>query len=231
MYKILRQGNTTMLLYIIRHGDPDYATDTLTDKGKIQADALAERLSAHGFDEIYTSPLGRAIQTAEPVCKKLNMSYKIENWMSEDLAHDDFSVIHDDGVRDWVFACPGARLIDSAYSLDDWFTNPVVSACKSAKSGYKRVADCSDEFISRLGYKREGLFYKAISPSEKRVAAFCHHGFGTLWLSRLLSIPPNIIWASFDLSHTSVTIVEFKHKKNEHFAPRCLRFNDTSHLD
>jgi probable phosphoglycerate mutase len=220
-----------MLLYIIRHGDPDYTTDTLTDKGKKQADKLAERLSAHGFDEIYSSPLGRAIQTAEPTCKRLNKPYKIENWMSEDLAFDDLSAINENGVRDWVLACPNTKLIDTAYSLNDWYTNPVFSGCKAAQSGYRRVCGCSDEFISRLGYERDGLFYKAVSPGDNKVAAFCHHVFGTLWLSHLLSIPPNIVWASFDLSHTSVTIIEFKHDENERFAPRCLRFNDTSHLD
>jgi probable phosphoglycerate mutase len=219
-----------MLLHIIRHGEPDYPTDTLTDKGQKQADMLAERLSKHGFDEIYASPLGRAIQTAEPTCKKLNQPYKIENWMSEDLVWGDFSAIHENGVRDWVVIGPSTKLIDRVYSLDDWFTNPVFSTCKTMQSGYRRVADSSDEFISRLGYKRDGLCYKPVSPNDKRVAAFCHHMFGTTWLSHLLSIPPNIVWASFDLSHTGVTIVEFKHNENESFAPRCLCFNDTSHL-
>lgn len=32
-----------MLLCIIRHGIPDYATDTLTDKGWLQAEAVGKR--------------------------------------------------------------------------------------------------------------------------------------------------------------------------------------------
>ena len=32
-----------MILYVIRHGDPDYSTDTLTPKGKLQAQALAKK--------------------------------------------------------------------------------------------------------------------------------------------------------------------------------------------
>jgi broad specificity phosphatase PhoE len=34
-----------MRLYIIRHGDPDYATDSLTEVGQREAQALAERLA------------------------------------------------------------------------------------------------------------------------------------------------------------------------------------------
>ena len=33
-----------MLLYIIRHGDPDYTTDSLTQRGILQAEAVSKRL-------------------------------------------------------------------------------------------------------------------------------------------------------------------------------------------
>lgn len=55
-----------MLLYIIRHGDPIYAPDSLTPKGHLQAAALAKRLAVHGLDKIFASPLVRAQQTAKP---------------------------------------------------------------------------------------------------------------------------------------------------------------------
>ena len=45
-----------MLLYIIRHGDPIYDPDSLTEKGKQQAQALARRLSTHGLNKIFSSP-------------------------------------------------------------------------------------------------------------------------------------------------------------------------------
>ncbi|MBQ1206574.1 MAG: histidine phosphatase family protein, partial [Clostridia bacterium] len=55
-----------MLLYVIRHGDPIYNPDSLTEKGKRQAEALARRLAVNGLDKIYSSPLVRAQQTAQP---------------------------------------------------------------------------------------------------------------------------------------------------------------------
>ncbi|MDR2558236.1 MAG: histidine phosphatase family protein [Oscillospiraceae bacterium] len=215
-----------MLLYIIRHGEPDYTTDSLTENGKKQALALAERLRNHRFDEIYSSPLGRAVQTAQPTCDLLNIPYKIEEWMSEDLAWDDFSSVDENGVKNWAFGCQNTKL----HSDGDWHENPVFSSCKSALGGYRRITGCSDEFLARLGYGRDGKVYKILNPSEKRIAAFCHHGLGTSWLSYLLSIPPNIFWSSFNIAHSSVTILEFANNADGYTAPQCVCLSDISHI-
>lgn len=55
-----------MRLFIIRHGDPDYAHDSLTEKGLREAEALAEWFADVRLDEIFASPLGRAQMTAAP---------------------------------------------------------------------------------------------------------------------------------------------------------------------
>ncbi len=57
-----------MLFFYIRHGDPIYEPDSLTVLGQKQADALAKRLSIYGIDRIYSSPSGRAVQTAKSTC-------------------------------------------------------------------------------------------------------------------------------------------------------------------
>jgi len=41
-----------MKLYIVRHADPDYRTDTLTERGKIEASALAEWFKDKNLDKI-----------------------------------------------------------------------------------------------------------------------------------------------------------------------------------
>jgi probable phosphoglycerate mutase len=220
-----------MLLYIIRHGEPNYETDSLTPNGKKQAEALAERFCTHGFDEVYTSLLGRAIQTAEPTCEKLNLPYKIEEWMSEALTWDEFSIIEDSGVQNWAFGCQNTDLLKTDYpTRTDWYKHPIFAACKSADGGYQRIIKHSDEFIARVGYERNGKIYKIISPSEKRIAAFCHHGLGTAWLSHFLSIPPLIFWSSFDISHSSVTILEFRNNADGFTAPQCHCLSDISHI-
>src|SRR5262252_1227301 len=68
----LKQGATE--IYLIRHGDalPDadeavgggYDEQGLSDLGRRQAQALGERFSSVALGAIYSSPLGRARQTA-----------------------------------------------------------------------------------------------------------------------------------------------------------------------
>ena len=45
-----------MKLLIVRHGDPDYAKDSLTEKGWREARYLSERLIKMGIDDFYVSP-------------------------------------------------------------------------------------------------------------------------------------------------------------------------------
>ena len=52
-----------MRLLFIRHGDPDYENDALTETGKFEAEALAKHISEWNIDEVYLSPLGRARDT------------------------------------------------------------------------------------------------------------------------------------------------------------------------
>ena len=71
-----------MPLYIIRHGDPHYPTDSLTERGVLQAEAVGKRLAAAGIDKVFSSPMGRAKQTAEPTCRLLGLECNIEPWAS-----------------------------------------------------------------------------------------------------------------------------------------------------
>jgi len=221
-----------MLLYIIRHGDPIYNPDTLTDKGKEQAAALAKRLAVNGLDKIYCSPNGRAKETAQPTCDLLGMDMYIEDWTSENHAWNDFSAQITDTNYGWTFHVQNTEFrkpenINKSY--DDWHEADAFSKI-DAKKGYDRIANASDKFIETLGYKRDGGVYKIVSPSDEKTAVFCHQGFGTTWMSHLLAVPPHIFWASFDITHSSVTIIQFKNNSNGLSAPQCLCMSDISHI-
>ena len=55
-----------MKLLFVRHADPDYANDSLTPAGRLEAQALADRLIHEDITEFFVSPLGRAKETAAP---------------------------------------------------------------------------------------------------------------------------------------------------------------------
>ena len=50
-----------MKLVIVRHGDPDYSIDALTEKGWKEVEYLSERLAKLDVKEFYVSPLGRDV--------------------------------------------------------------------------------------------------------------------------------------------------------------------------
>ena len=52
-----------MKLVIVRHADPDYSIDSLTEKGWREAELLSDRIAKLDVKEFYCSPLGRAKDT------------------------------------------------------------------------------------------------------------------------------------------------------------------------
>ena len=72
-----------MILYYIRHGDPIYNPDSLTELGHKQAKALSDRLKLYGLDEVYVSSSNRARQTAEPTCFALGKEPIVLDWANE----------------------------------------------------------------------------------------------------------------------------------------------------
>ena len=59
-----------MKIIFIRHGNPDYQLDCLTELGHRQAEAAAETLCTMGIEKIFASTHGRAMETAEHTAKK-----------------------------------------------------------------------------------------------------------------------------------------------------------------
>ena len=72
-----------MKLLFIRHGDPDYEKDSLTEKGWHEAELLSQRMAETKVDAFYVSPLGRARDTASLTLKKLGREAEEKPWLRE----------------------------------------------------------------------------------------------------------------------------------------------------
>lgn len=219
-----------MLLYIVRHGDPDYDKDCLTERGRLQAEAVGKRIFDSGINQIYSSPMGRARETAAPACRLLGLPCQIEPWAHE--VEEDRLTPFPDGelksvsvVQNTYYRENGA--IDIPY--DRCFEAPGFSTSRMDKAT-KIIEDGGRDFLERLGYKEENGVYKILRPNEDKVALFCHTVMGRAWLSRLLHIPIHMMWANFQMTHTGVTVLEFKNNSNGVTAPYCRCFSDMSHL-
>ena len=76
------------LLLLIRHGENDYIKTGkmagripgvhLNERGREQAETLAKALSAIPIKAIYSSPLERAIETAEPIARVHKLTIQVE---------------------------------------------------------------------------------------------------------------------------------------------------------
>lgn len=219
-----------MILYIVRHGEPIYGPDTLTELGKKQALALVRRFEKTGLDRIFSSPMGRARETAQPTAETLGLPVKIEPWMRE--IWPELAPPLADGRRTFVIDMPADtfRSPENRDHYNDWYNMPALDTLEG-KQVWARVNRYSDDFLRRLGYRRvqDGI-YSAEKPSDERVAVFCHAGFGITWLAQLLGIPPHLVWSSFYMTHTGVTVVKFNENPSGLITPRCLCWSDMSHL-
>ncbi len=221
-----------MKLYIIRHGHPDYVTDSLTPLGKRQAEAVSHRFALDKLDLIYSSPLGRARETAQPTCEILRKEAVLLDWCSENAAYEDMSVRNPDGTTRWCFAKQRSdyKNNDTINLTTDWKNANPEFQSERVEKRLEIIRNGSDKLLSELGYERDGCVYRITKPNELKVGVFCHQGFGLTWLSHLLGIPPHIMWASFDITYTGVTLLEFRNYANGVTVPTVLQFNDQSHI-
>ena len=144
-----------MLLYIVRHGEPIYGPDTLTDLGREQAKAVAERLAIHGIDRIFSSPLGRARETAQPTADKLGLEVTIEPWTRE--IWPELTLTKPDGSLYFCMALPGSYLRNEEnHDLNSRWHEMEALQQIDAKGAYENIVVAnSDDFMRRLGYERE----------------------------------------------------------------------------
>ena len=219
-----------MIIYFIRHGHPDYKTDTLTEVGKKQAEAVAERLMGLGIERIYSSTCGRAKETAEPTAKRLGLEIipldfiRELSWRSTDgepiLANGHPWHVADALVKEGV-----------DITSENWReTEPYSRSRVVLKEGL--VSEGIDSFLEKLGYKREGKYYRASAPDkEKIIAIFSHAGSSSAALGHIFNIPFPQVCGAFRLDFTSVTKVEFPNRVGELVYPQLLLLNDAKHLE
>lgn len=221
--------NEPMRLYLIRHADPDYPNKTITERGHKEAQALAARLARENLDRVYSSPLGRAIHTMQYTTEITHHEPVIEDWTQE-LAIP--SVHMDEWGKHAIWDLPGEIIRGpehEAVGYGAWEGLPFVDQTP-IRERVDELKIASDAFFARHGYVRDSGRYRCIAPSGKRIAVFCHGGFGLAWLSHLLEIPLPLLWSGFWLPPSSVTTIFFEQRSNEWAVPRCVGLGDVSHL-
>lgn len=216
-----------MKLLLIRHGDPDYSIDSLTERGHMEAKLLAERIAPMDIKAYYTSPLGRAKKTAEYTLNKAGRTAEVLDWARE------FTVLIDNGKGGkriaWDMLPEDWTKVPEYYDKDKWTDVPVMKNADMS-SGAAEVYDGLDRLLERHGYRREGSLYRAVSPNEDTIALFCHFGVTCVMLSHLLGVSPMVLWHGTIAAPTSVTRVVTEERREGIASFRMTEFGDISHL-
>ncbi len=216
-----------MRLYIVRHADPDYERDTITEPGQLEARALAPRLRDEGITRLYCSPLGRARATAAPTAELLGRAAEVLEFTHE---HSGLWITQPPRGRDVAWDMHGETIHQSfPPGAGPWYASPPFAA-PEYEHMYTELVAASDGFLAAHGYERDGALYRVVTPNRERLCVVCHGGFGLTWLAHLLALPVPLVWSGFWLPPTSVTTVLFDERSPNFAVPRCLGVGDVSHL-
>lgn len=216
-----------MKLIIIRHGDPDYSIDSLTEKGWREARLLAERLEKIDPDHIYCSPLGRARDTAKPYLEKSGRNAVVCDWLRE---FDARMTDPDTGEkrRPWDQLPAVWTAHPEYYDKDKWLTHELMRGEVSEE--YKWVCNELDALLKKHGYSRDGMYYRVERENTDTVVLFCHFGVECVLLSHIMNTSPMQLWHSFVALPSSVTLLNTEEREQGKAYFRCAYFGDVSHL-
>lgn len=217
-----------MKLLIIRHGDPDYAADSLTEKGWREARFLAERLSKLNIRSFYVSPLGRARDTARPTLEKTGGQAVVCEWLREfspRISRPDkpgSSIVWDWLPQDWT--CQ-----EEFYRRDLWAAPDVMQA-GHVRQEYDWVTESFDRLLASHGYERDGQLYRVRRANNDTIALFCHFGSGCVLTGHLLGISPMVLWHGFCAAPSSVATFVTEERREGTASFRMSSYGDISHL-
>ncbi len=219
-----------MRILIVRHGDPDYVNDTLTEKGHREAKLLAEKLRKEKIDYFYSSPLGRAKATCDYTAKAMGREKDVTvlPWLRE----FDHAVILPSGEENdifWDMLPEFWTKEDAMYDFERWHEQDFFQRAEM-KEAYQSVIQPLDELLKKHGYERDGRLYKTAEGNRDTVVFFCHFGLQMVLLSHFLNISPVVLTHHFVAPPTSVTTLYTEERRKGTVSFRMAGFGDISHL-
>ena len=227
-----------MRIILIRHGDPNYEKDCLTELGHKQAAVAAKRLMIEGIDEIYCSPLGRARQTAAYFSELSGLPVHILDFMQE-IRFGCEGALYDNKWNPWLGV---DALVHEGQDLQTtaWREYPVFKD-NFATIDADKIGEETDKWLAGLGYVREGLYYRCkktpdsaesvAGAKEKTVIIFCHGGASAAFLARVLNQQfPYMCGILLNFPHTTITVLKFDDTPGQLSLPIIELLNDAKHI-
>lgn len=217
-----------MKILLIRHGEPDYALDCLTENGILQAGKLAKRLKSENIKEAYMSPMGRAQETAHICMDGTGIPLTQCDWLHEfDVKVWDKSA--EASVPVWDLNPQGWTPVEELYDRKNFFLSDDM---KNSEIGdrFKAVADGLDELLAKHGLVRKGGVYEKVGDCDETIALFCHFGVTCVMIAYLLGISPVVMLQGLSADPTAIAAVCTDDRFGNFVNFRLHGFGDVNHL-
>lgn len=194
----------------------------LTERGRRQAERLAEALAGEHFDEVLVSPLVRARETARPLLEVLGRDEVIEPWLEE--------------IRNPIWHGTPREKAEAAYQEDR--ARPAHLRWKGLEGGESvrnfvaRIHRGATAFLAERGVRRRyhPLPVFDIDKPDRRIALVAHAGTNSVTLCHLLGLDPTPWeWERFVLGHASISRIESL-ELGDGFTFGLTRLSDLEHL-
>jgi 2,3-bisphosphoglycerate-dependent phosphoglycerate mutase len=163
-----------MIFYLIRHGESLYNAEgriqgqsdvELSQLGIRQAEAIADALADEAIDAVFASPLRRAMQTSEPIARRLRLTIQQDDRLKE---------IHAGIFQGLLWAEIEAKFPDAARPWREQLPDFTIPGGESRRALMVRGRAVFDSI-------RESPF--------RRVAVVAHGGILAAALKAMLGIP------------------------------------------
>ena len=235
-----------MRLLFIRHGDPNYQLDCLTEKGKREAAILAGEISNWDTGKIYVSPMRRAQQTAAYSLKALGKKAETLQWL-----HEFHPVVDVNGCQELIDAYPTCykNPLTGRYAgripwdmlpkykseHPDMYDNRLwrdCTVCRHSKvtEEYDNIINNFDALLKENGYQREGTIYKVTERNEETLTFFCHLGLTCAVLSHLFNVSPFALWDNICFPTATITELVSEERQQGYANFKVTRMGESAHL-
>lgn len=219
-----------MRILLIRHAEPDYTVDSLTPKGRVEAELLSRRLARYDIRDLYMSPLGRARDTAVYTLNRMGREAEILPWLAEFRgSYPDPEtgkrriVAWDVKPRVWP-EYPGVM------DIRTWCDTPVFLG-GDVREVWQETTDGVDSLLGRYGYVKDGPVWRCGENADFTIALFCHFGISMAILGYLTDVSPMVLWHRVLCLPSSVTEVVTEERIRGEVSFRTTKLGDLTHLE
>ena len=200
----------TNTIYLVRHGQTEWnikgktqghGNSKLTQKGIDQAKALADSISSLPIDYIYSSDLGRAVETAEIISDKFGLD-----------------VIETPALREMGFGKWEGLLIKEIQEeykdiYHTWRNQPHLAEIPGGET-LQVIKDRTEKFLNEINEKYD----------RKHIVLVTHSVTARVILLSVLNSAMENIYR-INQGNTALNVIEFRD-----YGPVVIKMNDTSHI-